>query len=75
LKNEAQLKLGGWCFWHDWVVVCVWMVCLTTVCPHRQCEDVSFSRWFVCWNSQKLSGNLVGRALGIFGLWLGGRVV
>jgi hypothetical protein len=48
---------------------------LTTVCPSRQCEDVSFSRWLVCWNSQKHNGNLVGRALGMFGLWFGGRLL
>jgi hypothetical protein len=48
-----------------WLVVGL----LNTVCPNRQGEDVCFSRWFVFWNLQKHSGNLMGRALGIFGLW------
>jgi hypothetical protein len=72
---NTQRKRCGWCFWRDWVVVCVWVGLLTTVCLRRQGDDVSFSRWFVFWNCKKHEGNLVGRALGIFGVWLGGSVV
>ena len=40
------------------------------LCLRRQGEDVSFARWFVCWISQKAtSGNLVGGALALIGLW------
>jgi hypothetical protein len=49
---------------------------LNTMCPSGQGEDVSFSRWFIFWNSRKKhSGNLVGRTLGMFWLWLGGNVL
>jgi hypothetical protein len=72
---NTQRKLGGWCSWTNWSLSSVWKGLLETVCPSRQGEDVIFSRWFVFWNSQKHSANLVGRALGIFGLWLGARVV
>jgi hypothetical protein len=69
---KTQRKLGGWCSWLD-----VWVGLLRTVSHSFQCEDVSLLRWFVILNSRKkLNGNLVGRALGIFGFWwMGGSVL
>jgi hypothetical protein len=69
---KTQRKLGGWCSWPDWVVVCEWVGVgrlFKTEWLRRQNEDVSFSRWFVFWNSQrKHRGD-------IFRLWIGRRVV
>jgi hypothetical protein len=57
---KTHRKLGGWCSWPDRVVVCLWVGILNTVCPNGQGDDVSFSRWFVFWNSQKTHRKLGG---------------